>query len=120
MTEVAARAQTGRRAPPDAHRQPPLEPSFTQLFEEHFGFVCRSLQRLGVREADLEDIAQIANFARSLGNIERVDVLPFHQMGAFKWKQLGIEYKLRDAEPPSKETVERVCAQFRGEGLKVY
>jgi hypothetical protein len=32
----------------------------------------------------------------------------------------GIEYKLQDVEPPSKETVERVCAQFRGEGLKVY
>jgi pyruvate formate lyase activating enzyme len=69
---------------------------------------------------DLEDIAQTANFAASLGNVERVDVLPFHQLGAFKWKQLGIEYKLQDAEPPSKETVERVCAQFRSEGLKVY
>jgi len=69
---------------------------------------------------DPEDIAQTAHFTGSLGNVERVDVLPFHQMGAFKWKQLGIEYKLQDAEPPSKETVERVCAQFRGEGLKVY
>lgn len=68
---------------------------------------------------DPEDIAQTAHFTGSLGNVERVDVLPFHQMGAFKWKQLGIEYKLQDAEPPSKETVERVCAQFRGEGLKV-
>ena len=69
---------------------------------------------------DLEDIAQTASFVASLGNIERVDVLPFHQLGAFKWKQLSIEYKLHDAEPPSKETVERVCAQFRDEGLKVY
>jgi pyruvate formate lyase activating enzyme len=69
---------------------------------------------------DPEDIAQTAHFTGGLGNVERVDVLPFHQMGAFKWKQLGIEYKLQDAEPPSKETVERVCAQFRGEGLKVY
>ena len=68
---------------------------------------------------DPEDIAHTANFTGGLGNVERVDVLPFHQMGAFKWKQLGIEYKLQDAEPPSKETVERVCAQFRGEGLKV-
>jgi pyruvate formate lyase activating enzyme len=41
-------------------------------------------------------------------------------MGAFKWKQLGIEYKLQDTEPPPKETIERVCAQFRDEGLKVY
>ena len=69
---------------------------------------------------DLKDIAQIANFAASLGNVERVDVLPFHQMGAFKWKQLGIEYQLQDAEPPSKETVESVCAQFRAAGLKAY
>ncbi|MDB4944800.1 MAG: polymerase sigma factor RpoE [Labilithrix sp.] len=35
-----------------------MSPTFTQLFEQHFDFVCRSLQRLGVREADLEDIAQ--------------------------------------------------------------
>jgi len=69
---------------------------------------------------DLEDIAQTAHFTGGLGNVERVDVLPFHQMGAFKWKQLGIEYRLQDAEPPSKETIEKVCAQFRGEGLKVY
>jgi pyruvate formate lyase activating enzyme len=69
---------------------------------------------------DPEDIAQTASFVASLGNVERVDVLPFHQMGAFKWKQLGIEYKLQDTEPPPKETIERVCAQFRDEGLKVY
>ena len=69
---------------------------------------------------DTEDIARVANFTARLGNVERVDVLPFHQMGAFKWKQLGIEYQLRDAEPPSKEIVERVCAQFRAAGLKAY
>ena len=67
-----------------------------------------------------EEIAQIADFTANLGNVERVDVLPFHQMGAFKWKQLGIEYKLQDAEPPAKEIVDRVCAQFRAVGLKVY
>jgi pyruvate formate lyase activating enzyme len=69
---------------------------------------------------DLKDIAQTASFVASLGNVERVDVLPFHQLGAFKWKQLGIEYKLQDTEPPPKETIERVCARFRDEGLKVY
>jgi pyruvate formate lyase activating enzyme len=67
-----------------------------------------------------EDIAHLAQFARELGNVERVDVLPLHQMGAFKWKQLGIEYKLQDVEPPSQETTERVCAQFRAAGLRVY
>jgi len=67
-----------------------------------------------------EEIAQIADFAANLGNVERVDVLPFHQMGAFKWKQLGIEYTLQNAEPPSREIVERACAQFRAAGLKAH
>lgn len=69
---------------------------------------------------DAEDIAQIANFVAGLGNVERVDVLPFHQLGAFKWKQLGIEYKLLDAEPPQKAIVERACTQFQAVGLKAY
>ncbi len=69
---------------------------------------------------DPEDIAKIAAFSAGLGNVERVDVLPFHQMGRYKWKDLGREYELQDVEPPSPEAVERVCAQFRQSGLKVY
>lgn len=68
---------------------------------------------------DPESITRLAGFTAGLGNVERVDVLPFHQMGAFKWKQLSIEYKLQDVEPPSKEITERTCAQFRAAGLKV-
>jgi pyruvate formate lyase activating enzyme len=69
---------------------------------------------------DPEDIGQIARFAAGLGNVERVDVLPFHQMGQHKWKQLGIKYELEDVEPPSAKAIESVCAQFRVEGLKAY
>ena len=69
---------------------------------------------------DPEDIARIAGFAAGLGNVERVDVLPFHQMGRYKWKDLGKEYELQEFEPPSPEAVERACAQFRQSGLKVY
>jgi pyruvate formate lyase activating enzyme len=69
---------------------------------------------------DLQDVAQIADFAASLGNIERVDVLPFHQMGRFKWKQLGLQYELSDVEPPSSEVVDQVRSRFRTVGLKAY
>jgi len=69
---------------------------------------------------DQNDIARIAGFAASLGNIERVDVLPFHQMGRFKWKELGLQYQLADVEPPSADTVESACAQFRKAGLKAF
>src|SRR4249919_2259415 len=59
------------------------------------------------------EIEGVASFAAGLGNVERVDVLPFHQMGRFKWKNLGIEYQLQDVEPPSPEAVARACAQFK-------
>jgi pyruvate formate lyase activating enzyme len=66
---------------------------------------------------DHEEVKQIARFAAGLGNVERVDVLPFHQMGRFKWQQLGLTYALGDVEPPSTEVVERTLAIFRSEGL---
>jgi pyruvate formate lyase activating enzyme len=69
---------------------------------------------------DPSDIADIARFAAGLGVVERVDVLPFHQMGRFKWKALGLEYKLHDTEPPSRSVIEGVCAQFRRAGLMAY
>jgi len=69
---------------------------------------------------DLEDIGQIAKFTAGLGNVERVDVLPFHQMGKYKWKELGMDYELAEVKPPSGELVDRACAQFRAVGLKTY
>jgi pyruvate formate lyase activating enzyme len=69
---------------------------------------------------DEGDVGHIAKFAAELGNVARVDVLPFHQMGRFKWKALGIDYPLESTQPPSRELVERVCQQFRAEGLTAY
>ena len=69
---------------------------------------------------DLEDIKRIATFAARLGNVQRVDVLPFHQLGRYKWKELGIQYTLEQTEPPATEAVERVCGLFKAEGLPAY
>jgi pyruvate formate lyase activating enzyme len=66
------------------------------------------------------EVAAIAGFAASLGNVQRVDVLPFHQMGRYKWQRLGIPYTLDAVEPPSNELVERTCGVFRTAGLKTY
>jgi len=67
-----------------------------------------------------EDIACIAKFAAGLGNVERVDVLPFHQMGRFKWKELKLSYPLEQVQPPTRQRVELACEQFRAEGLIAY
>jgi len=67
-----------------------------------------------------EEVKNIAKFVSGLENVERVDVLPFHQMGRFKWKELNMDYSLDNIEPPSSEDVNRVCSIFREEGLKAY
>ena len=69
---------------------------------------------------DPDDIAKTAAFAGELGNVERVDVLPFHQMGKYKWERLGLEYKLANTSPPTNELVEQTCALFRSSGLKAH
>ncbi len=67
-----------------------------------------------------EDVEPMAAFAAALGNVQRVDVLPFHQMGRFKWKALGLDYALDGVKAPSPEAVERACAAFRAAGLNAY
>ena len=62
----------------------------------------------------------IAEFAAGLGNVERVDVLPFHQMGRYKWQALGLPYSLDHAEPPSDDALEKAVAIFRARGLKAH
>jgi len=69
---------------------------------------------------NMDDISSIATFAAGLGNVERVDVLPFHQMGQFKWKKLGIPYSLEGIEPPNQDLAEAACAVFRRAGLKTH
>lgn len=67
-----------------------------------------------------EIVAGIAKFAANLGNVQRVEVLPFHQMGRFKWEKLGLKYTLDDVKAPSKELAEETCKVFRAEGLQAY
>ena len=67
-----------------------------------------------------DEITRIAQFAADLGNVERVEVLAFHQLGRFKWEELGMDYKLRDTEPPSRAESEEAIARFRVRGLKAF
>jgi len=66
-----------------------------------------------------ENVEAVAAFAATLSGVDRVEVLPFHQLGAAKWADLGLAYQLTDVEPPSSELVERVENQFRSHGLNV-
>ncbi len=67
-----------------------------------------------------DNVEKLADIAAGLKNVERVEILPFHQMGRDKWHKLGLAYTLESAEPPTPELTERVRGQFRGRGLTVY
>ncbi len=63
------------------------------------------------------NVAGLADFVAGLTNVERVEVLPFHKMGEYKWQSLGLPYTLRDVQPPTPEQVESVRQIFRERGL---
>ena len=66
---------------------------------------------------DADEMKKVAAFAKSLAVVERAEILPFHQMGRYKWEKLGLGYALSKTEPPSPETVARAVEIFRAEGL---
>ncbi len=54
-----------------------------------------------------EQLTRLKEFIDSLDTVDRVEILPYHTLGVFKWKELGIPYELEDVNPPTKEEVER-------------
>jgi len=68
---------------------------------------------------DLDQAARLADFVATLSTVTKVELLPFHQLGAGKWKELNLEYKLADTLPPSEDTMERLRTVFRQRGLTV-
>lgn len=53
-----------------------------------------------------EDLYRLANFIKTLNNVQKIEVLPYHKLGVYKWENLGLEYKLNGVEPPSQERVD--------------
>ena len=58
----------------------------------------------GINDDD-ESLHRLRSFIDTLSNVERVEVLPYHDLGVYKWEQLGISYKLTDVKPPTEESV---------------
>ena len=53
-----------------------------------------------------EDLDALGDFIDTLSNVDRVEILPYHTLGKFKWENLGIPYTLENISPPSAERIE--------------
>lgn len=67
----------------------------------------------------VENIANVADVIAGW-DVERVEVLPFHNMGADKWRDLGMDYTLKDTPPPTSQSVQAAVEVFRSRGIETY
>jgi pyruvate formate lyase activating enzyme len=68
---------------------------------------------------DPANVEGIAKFVAPMKNVEWVEIQPFHQLGAFKWKAMKLEYKNADTPTPTPDLIARVIEQFRTAGCRV-
>jgi len=61
----------------------------------------------GITE-NYDDIEEMGKYLSRYKVISRVEILPFHKMGEYKWKELNLKYELEDTQPPEKESVEKI------------
>jgi pyruvate formate lyase activating enzyme len=69
---------------------------------------------------DPANVEGIAKFVAPMKNVEWVEVQPFHQLGAFKWKAMKLEYKNANTPTATPDLVARVIEQFRAAGCRVH
>ena len=62
---------------------------------------------------DEEDIIKLKEFIKTLKNVEKVEFLPYHTAGKYKWAELGKEYELEDIREATSEDIKRVTGIFK-------
>lgn len=53
------------------------------------------------------DLLKLKEFINSLKTVEKVELLPYHNLGEYKWKELNLEYKLQDVRPATSDDVKK-------------
>lgn len=70
---------------------------------------------------DSQDVAAMAELVRTLDSVERIDLLPYHALGAHKWDLLGLDYTLHETRPPSSQRMNELAELVRSiTGKPVY
>ena len=62
-----------------------------------------------------EELKKLSDFVKTLSNVKKVQILPYHTLGKYKWENLGLSYPLGNTPPPTKESVEKAENILKGE-----
>ena len=68
---------------------------------------------------DSRRLKALAEYLKAYKCVEIVELLPFHKMGEFKWKELGLNYTLSETKEPSLKEIEQAKNIFIKEGISV-
>lgn len=68
---------------------------------------------------NLDSVKKLSEHLDGYPNVEKIELLPFHKMGEYKWEELGLDYKLHDTIEPSKELMQQVIEIFETNGKVV-
>ena len=92
-------------------------PSTYLILENQSGFV--TFWCLDLTDRD-DDLIELGKFVKTLKNVDKFEILPYHTMGEFKWRELGIPYKLEGVKPPTKERVQNAKDLMETESYQDY
>lgn len=68
---------------------------------------------------NIDAIEKLSDYLKDFPNLQKIEVLPFHKMGEYKWKELGYEYQLSDVDEPTQDLVDQVLEIFKSKNLPV-
>ena len=66
---------------------------------------------------DIDSAKKLAEFIKPMSNVEKVELLPYHELGKHKWEAMGEEYELNNISPPSRATMDQIKQVFLDAGI---